>query len=48
MEPVAIVDPSGAQLTTSTQLVWPLSVWSGVLVSISHSLAVPSPLPVTS
>ena len=48
MDPVAIVNSSGDHETTSTQLVWPLRVCIGVPVSVSHSLAVPSPLPVRS
>ena len=46
MLPVAIVLPSGDQLTTRTQLVWPFKVCTGVPVSQSHILAVESPLPV--
>ena len=46
MLPVAIVEASGDQLTTSTQLVWPFSVFRGVPVSQSHNRAVESPLPV--
>jgi hypothetical protein len=45
MLPVAIVLPSGDQLTTNTQLEWPFSERSGVPVSQSHIRAVLSPLP---
>lgn len=45
MLPVAIIVASGDQLTTKTQLEWPLSVWRGVPVSQSHIRAVLSPLP---
>ena len=44
--PVARMIPSGDQLTTRTQLVWPLRVCKGVPVSQSQIRAVLSPLPV--
>lgn len=47
IEPVAMVVSSGDQDATKTQLVWPLSVWKGVPVSVSKILALLSPLPVT-
>ena len=40
--------PSGLQLTPNTHPVWPLRVYLGVPVSVSHILAVLSPLPVAS
>ena len=48
MDPVAIIDSSGDHETARTQLVCPFKVCNGVPVSVSHSLAVASPLPVTS
>lgn len=47
MLPVAATPAFGDQHTASTQLVWPLRVCTGVPVSQSHILAVPSPLPVS-
>ena len=48
MLPVAIISSSGDQLTASTQLLCPFSVWTGVPVSQSKILALLSPLPVNS
>src|SRR5262249_19102431 len=48
MLPVAIQRPSGEKATADTSLVlWPLRANNSLPVSASHTLAVPSELPVT-